>query len=368
MPSRAPSLSTLLPVLLMLAPLGAAASPGPASPVPIGPVPISSVPTSPSPTSPAPDGQATARSSSASEQPVTPPAAGQSAKSSGAAATAAEATAVLAQELRTNLQQRLAAIAQRVDGVMGYAIVDLQTGDRFGLKEQLQFPTASTIKLGILYELFVQVDAGTVVLDDPQPVPAAARVGGSGLVNELTAPRLSLRDHAILMILISDNTSTNVLIDTLGMKNIQARMDSLGLAQTRLRRRMIDTDAARRGDENVSSPADLTRLLTRFHTGEGLSPKSKADALAILTKPKATAMTRTLPAGVRIASKPGGLDGVQVDAGLVLLQNRPYIFVAMCTYLSEDDAGGRAIGEASRAAFDYFDRLGAEGAYGRRVR
>lgn len=251
---------------------------------------------------------------------------------------------------------------------MGYAIVDLQTGDRFGLKEQLQFPTASTIKLGILYELFVQVDAGTVVLDDPQPVPAAARVGGSGLVNELTAPHLSLRDHAILMILISDNTSTNVLIDTLGMKSIQARMDSLGLAQTKLRRRMIDTEAARRGDENVSSPADLTRLLTRFHTGEGLSPKSKADALAILTKPKATAMTRTLPAGVRIASKPGGLDGVQVDAGLVLLQNRPYIFVAMCTYLSEDDAGGRAIGEASRAVFDYFDRLGAEGAYGRRVR
>lgn len=334
MPSRS-TLPTLLPLILMLAPLGAAA--GHEAP-----------------------GNQTPRSQPSTSQPR--------GTNEGVAPSAADATAALAQELRTNLRERLAAIARNVDGVMGYAIVDLQTGDRFGLKERLQFPTASTIKLGILYELFVQVDAGTVVLDDPQPVPPGSRVGGSGLVNELSAPRLSLRDHAILMILISDNTSTNVLIDTLGMKNIQARMDSLDLTHTKLRRRMIDTDAARRGDENVSTPSDLTRLLARFHSGEGLSAKSKADALAILTKPKATAMTRTLPANVRIASKPGGLDGVRVDAGIVMLQNRPYIFVAMCTYLKEDEQGDRAIGEASRAAFDYFDRLGAEGAYGRRVR
>jgi beta-lactamase class A len=270
--------------------------------------------------------------------------------------------------LRDKLQTRLSEIAERLDGVMGYAIVDLTTNDRFGARDEEVFPTASTIKLGILYELFVQADAGTVRLDDPQPLPDAARVGGSGLVNELTAPRLSLRDHAILMMLISDNTSTNVVIDALGLPRIQARLDGLGLKQTKLRRRMMDTDAAKRGDENVSTPAELTRILTRFHTGEGLSPRSKDDALAILTKAKSTAMTRVLPEGVKVASKPGGLDGVRVDAGLVLLPNRPYIFVAMCTYLKDDDAGDRAIGEASRAVFDYFDRIGAEGVRGRRIR
>jgi beta-lactamase class A len=294
--------------------------------------------------------------------------------------------------LRAKLEARLKQIADRLDGVMGYFVVDLTSGERFGLREHETFPTASTIKLAILYELFKQVDAGKIKLDVPEALPAGARAGGSGLVGELTSPHLSLRDHAILMILISDNTSTNVLIDRLGMQAIQSRVDALGFTRTKLRRRMMDTEAARRGDENVSSPAEVTRLLELFlatrsstaspsqfaaptsparaesQKGEGLTPASRDAALDILTKPKSTAFTRTLPAGLRIASKPGGLDGVQVDAGYVMLKGRPYIAAFMTTYLSKDAEGGEAIGEASRAVFDYFDRLGAEGSYGRRIR
>jgi beta-lactamase class A len=170
------------------------------------------------------------------------------------------------------------------------------------------------------------------------------------------------------MILISDNTATNVLIDKLGLSSIQARIDARGLTHTHLRRRMMDTAAARRGDENVSSPAEIARLLELFHNGDGLSPASRDAALAILTKPKRTPFTRTLPTDVRIASKPGDLDGVRADAGLVLLARRPYIAAFMCTYLNDDEAGEQAIGEASRAVFDYFNRLGAEGAYGRMIR
>jgi hypothetical protein len=109
-------------------------------------------------------------------------------------------------------------------------------------------------------------------------------------------------------------------------------------------------------------------LLELFHKGEGLSAESKKAALDILTKTKTTAFTRTLPPGVRIASKPGGLDAVVVDAGLVLLDKRPYIAAFMCTYLLDESAGERAVGEASRAVFDYFERLGAEGSEGRRIR
>jgi len=251
---------------------------------------------------------------------------------------------------------------------MGYFVVDLTSGERFGLRENETFPTASTIKLTILYELFKQVDAGTIKLDVPEALPAAARAGGSGLVGQLTSPHLSLRDHAILMILISDNTSTNVLIDRLGLKAIQARVEGLGLTRTKLRRRMMDTDAARRGDENVSSPAEVARLLELFERGEGLTPASRDAALDILTRPKSTAFTRPLPSGLRIASKPGDLDGVVVDAGYVMLKGRPYIAAFMTTYLSKDSDGEAAIGEASRAVFDYFDRIGAEGSYGRRIR
>ena len=78
------------------------------------------------------------------------------------------------------------------------------------------------------------------------------------------------------MILQSDNTATNVLIDRVGMAAVNQRMAALGLTGTRLRRHMIDLDAARRGDENVATPADLARLVLAFHRGEGLSASSKA--------------------------------------------------------------------------------------------
>src|SRR5690606_38141926 len=134
---------------------------------------------------------------------------------------------------------------------------------------------------------------------------------------------------ATLMILLSDNTATNVVIEAVGMANVTARMASLGLGRTLLRRRMIDLEAARRGDENVSTPAEIARLLEVIHRGEGLSPESHAAMLEILKKPKSTAMRAGVPGNVPVANKPGGLEGVAVDAGIVYLENRPYIFSMM---------------------------------------
>jgi beta-lactamase class A len=109
--------------------------------------------------------------------------------------------------LRDRLETRLQQIAEALDGVMGYAVVDLTSQERFGRLEQEVFPTASTIKLAILYELFVRADGDRLALDEPRPLQRAHIVGGSGVVRELTSPVLSLRDHATLMVVLSDNTS-----------------------------------------------------------------------------------------------------------------------------------------------------------------
>ena len=77
---------------------------------------------------------------------------------------------------------------------VGYLVVDVTSGQRFARRAEEPFPTASAIKIGILYELFVQVDAGHEKLDDPQPLPAASRAGGSGILYRLRSPVLSLRD------------------------------------------------------------------------------------------------------------------------------------------------------------------------------
>jgi beta-lactamase class A len=271
-------------------------------------------------------------------------------------------------DLREGFAAALERIASDLDGVMGYAIVDLTSGDRLERLPGAVFATASTIKLAILYELFTQAEEGRLSLDERQPLDRRHAVGGSGVLVQLTTPALSLRDHATLMIILSDNTATNVVIDAVGMTKVTDRMAALGLRDTKLRRRMIDADAARRGDENVSTAGELARLLELLHEWTVLSKASQTQLLDILKKPKSTPMLRGLPSGVAAASKSGSLDGIQADAGIVYVPGRPYVFVAMTGYLRQAGDGERAIAEASRAAFEYFDRIARSSEYGRIIR
>lgn len=281
---------------------------------------------------------------------------------------AAQPTDTKAAELRQKLVASLEKTATGLDGVMGYAIVDLTSGDRVERLPSAVFATASTIKLAILYELFKQADEGKLSLDTVRPLDRQQVVGGTGVLAELTAPAMPLRDYATLMVVLSDNTATNVLVDVVGMTNVTARMASLGLKDTKLRRKMIDLAAAHRGDENVSTPSEIARLLEILYRGEGLKKESQEALLAILKKSKTTPMRRGIPPGVAVANKPGTLEGVEVDAGIVYLQGRPYVLSVMTTYLTQNAAGEAAITSASQAAFEYFNRLAKSSEYGRSIR
>ncbi len=272
-----------------------------------------------------------------------------------------------AAELKSKLERRVQDVAAHVDGVVGYEILDLTSGERFGHLEGDLFPTASTIKLAIVYELFKQADEGRIKLDDRITLDHQKAVGGSGVLYELGTPTLSIRDYATLMVMLSDNTATNVLIDLVGMENVTKRMQGLGLGSTKLRRHMIDLAAARRGDENVSTPAEIVRLLQILNAGDGLVSASREAALTLLKKAKVSRLRLGLPPGVEAADKPGELEGVRVDAGIVFAKNRPYVLCVMTTYLKSEEEGERAIAEISRAVYEYFSRIGAGGMYGRKI-
>ena len=271
-------------------------------------------------------------------------------------------------ELRQKLERDLQTIADTLDGVMGYTVVDLTTGERIERLPKEVFALASSVKLAILYELFKQADEGKLNLDEVRPLDRRHVVGGTGVLTELTAPAMPLRDYATLMVVLSDNTATNLLIDVLGMERVTARMASLGMPTLKLRRKMIDLAAARRGDENVGTPADLSRLLEIIYRGEGLKKESADALIAILKKPKNTAMRRGVDAGVAVANKPGTLEGVEADAGIVYVLGRPYVFCALTTFLKDNAAGEAAITAASRGAFDYFTRLAKGSDYGRAIK
>jgi len=182
-----------------------------------------------------------------------------------AATASASAQTTPPAELRAKFEKRVQEISSRVDGVVGYSIVDLASGERIGHLESASFPTASAIKLAIVYELFKQADEKRIDLEEKVTLDRRQAVGGTGVLVEMGTPTLSIRDYAVLMVTLSDNTATNVLIDRLGMDRIAARMQGLGLNGTKLRRHMMDTAAARRGDENVSTPDELVRLLEAMH-------------------------------------------------------------------------------------------------------
>ncbi len=274
----------------------------------------------------------------------------------GAASVASAQTP--AADFKARFEKRIADISSRVDGVVGYSIMDLTSGDRMGHLERETFPTASTIKLAIVYELFKQAEEKTVRLDEMVTLDRRQAVGGSGVLFEMGTPTLSIGDYAVLMVTLSDNTATNILIDRLGMAKIAARMQGLGLSGTKLRRHMMDTAAAKRGDENVSTPDEIVRLLQAMHEG-------MPDAIALLKKPKENRLRKGLPEGVASADKSGELEGVRVDAGIVFAKNRPYVLCVMTTFLKDEAEGERAIEAISRATYEYFSRLGAGGTLGR---
>jgi beta-lactamase class A len=283
----------------------------------------------------------------------------------GAVARAQEPA--LAETLRAQFAARLTSTAEGADGVVGYVVIDVASGDRFARLERTPFPTASTIKLAVLYELLAQADAGRLRLDEAAPLDRTRAVPG-GLLFELTTPSLSARDLAVAMILQSDNTATNVLIDRVGMDAVNRRMLGLGLTGTRLRRHMIDRAAALRGDENVATPDDLARLVLAFHHGTGLSPASRGLAMTILQMFKRTAIRSGVPAEVPVASKSGELEGVRADAGIVYVPERPYVFVAMGTFLGEGPGAVRALDDLARASYTYFTRRATVSEYGRQIR
>jgi beta-lactamase class A len=283
-------------------------------------------------------------------------------------AFAQEAPAALQGDLRRVLHRNLAAGVDALDGVVGYAALDLTSGEEFGRLEQQAFPTASTIKLAILYELFRQADEGRVPLDAAAPLDRAQVVGGTGILKALGTPSLTPRDHAVLMMSISDNTATNVLIERLGLAAITSRMQSLGLAGIRLRRKMMDTAAAQRGEENVATPREIVRLLRVLHTGEGLKPDSKAAALKVLEVGAGGYIRRGIPTGVDVLNKPGELEGVRVDAAIIRAAQRPFALAIMTTYLKDEAEGERAIADLSRVFYDYFSRLGFGSEFGRQLK
>ena len=254
-----------------------------------------------------------------------------------------------------------------LDGVMGVAIVDLTDNHQYLLHADDVYPQASSIKIAVLAELYRQSQQGKLKLTDSYTVNASDLVPDSDIMGGLTpgVTKLTLRDVATMMVAVSDNSATNVLIDRVGMDNVNALMTSLGLKHTLLRRKMMDLKAAGEGRENVSTPKEMSTLLEQIYHGKVLNKEMTDDFFKVLSTHKDSWIPRYLPEGLKMANKPGALEGVRNDSGVIFVENRPYIICVMTTYLRRESDGEEAIARVSQAAYRMFDRLARASEYGR---
>ena len=282
-----------------------------------------------------------------------------------AAAPSAGKQKVLWEKLEAQIQD----IDHHLDGVMGLAVEDLTTGDHFFLHEDEVFAQASSIKITVLANLYLQAQEGKLKLTDLYTVQSSDLVPDSDIMNGLTpgVTRITLRDLATMMVAVSDNSATNVLIDRVGMPNVNAMLDSLGLTHTRLRRKMMDLQAAKEGRENISSPREMMTLLDAIYHGKVLNKESTANFFKMLSTNKDSFIPRDLPAGLMIANKPGELEAVRNDSGVVFVEGRPYVICVMTAFLRNEREGEEAISKVSLAAWQMFDRLSRATEYGRVV-
>jgi beta-lactamase class A len=273
--------------------------------------------------------------------------------------------------LWSRMEDSIRGIVGETDAVVGVAIVDLTDQRSFYLNADAIYPTASTIKIAVLAELYRQHERGSgAKLGDLYTVNAKDGVGTEGILQSMSAgvSRITNHDLALLMVSLSDNSATNVLIDRVGMDNINTWLAQIGLERTRLRRHMLDVKAAQEGRENTATPRELVLMLQALHGGRVFGKATTDDFFKMLSTQKSSYIPRLLPVDLMIANKPGSLDAVRNDAGIVFVPGRPFAIAVMTTFAHDDLDAEQCIARIAHAAWSYFDRVGKSSPLGRIVR
>lgn len=258
------------------------------------------------------------------------------------------------------LQDSLHAIVDKIltdePGCYSVAVKDLAGGRQWEVNPH-PMRAASLIKIFIMIEAFRQSACGSLNLGEKQLVTDAVKVGGAGPLEHAPAGTVKTWYELIdLMIVESDNTATNMLIDKLTMAGINAMIARLGGSDTVLRRNMMDFAAAEQGRENYTSVTDIGSVLEKLYSRRCLDPARDAAMLTILKgQQDKCKLPLLLPEEVRLAHKTGELDGAEHDAAIVYGPRCHYIIIVMTDDLPDVLQGQGTIARLSRAVYDYLN-------------
>lgn len=263
-------------------------------------------------------------------------------------------TPVLAQD-DPALQTQLTALASAHQGKVALYAIDVRSGKTASIDADKPVPTASVIKLAVLFEALKQIQSGRAHFSDRLTLTKDNQVGGSGVLGQFDVPlTLSFKDALTMMIVVSDNTGTNLAIDHLGLANIDRRIQWMGLHDTWLYKKVfkpatgvVPADQKQFGLGKTTA-REMASIMQRFATcdlnapGAAAAPTASDQALCnaalamLKNQSDNTGIARSLP-GIVVANKTGALDQVRNDVGIAFARNGPVI-ISEFTYDNKDES------------------------------
>ena len=224
------------------------------------------------------------------------------------------------------LDGRVRTEAVKLKGKVSIYAKNLETGEAYSLNADDRVRTASTIKLPIMVAVFALVADGKAAWTDELTLTASNKVQGSGILLEFgEGHKLTLRDAVNLMIVVSDNSATNMVLDAITADAVNARMDALGLKQTRSLRKIGGGGSSKAGDDpankgfgiGVSTPREMVSLLEKLDRSEVLSAAASKEMIDLLKRQQYRDGIGRNMLGTVIAGKPGALDRLRSEAGII---------------------------------------------------
>jgi beta-lactamase class A len=255
------------------------------------------------------------------------------------------ASTITAQTSPTNsLDQQIKNRVASFKGRVSLFARNLDTGQTYALNADERVRTASTIKIAVMVEAFARVAEGRAKWTDEVVLTKEKKYGGSGILYELSdGLRLTLRDAVNLMMLISDNTATNLVLEVLTTDAVNARMESLGLNQIKIMRKVGSGGESKAGKEpdnkrfglGMATPREMVVLLEKLERGEVVSSAASKEMIDLMKREQGRyAIGRSLW-DVPIASKYGALDHLRSSIGIVYSKKGKIAMAISCDDLAE---------------------------------
>ncbi len=276
-----------------------------------------------------------------------------------------------------DLTQKIKPLIDAHKGNVAMMVKDLDTGEVTAINADAVMPTASLIKMAVMVEAYAQAEEKKIDLAKMITLTKADKVQGSGILSQHFSDGLTLavRDAVRLMMVFSDNTATNLVIDQVGLKNVNDRMVSLGFKDTKINAKVYrgDTRLSQEFGEKYglgsTTARDSVGILEQIHTGKLVSADAcKAMLVHLKGNDDKEKFPRYLPEGTVIAHKTGSVNASKTDAGIIYVpvagdkkKTRP---IALCVLTSDnedqrwvtDNAGQVVIAKIAKEVYDHYSK------------